>query len=470
MLKKLILTTILTSTLVGILQAQKAYQLKFEIQNIRDSIIYLGGHYGNKTIVVDTALVSKKSSFEFSGDQPIPGGIYFLISQSKKKLFEFIIDKDQNFRIRTDTTDFIGHAMLKASEENSLFFEYVKTTEIFHDSVQDINTKLKEKDLSVDSIKLLRSKLDHINQQVGSLKEEFIENNPEHVLSLIFKTLKRPEIPEEISGNTREARKAQYQYYKSHYWSDIEVSDPRIIRTPVFYEKLNTYFEKVVAQHADSLIIEIDQVITLAYTSSVMFNYLIWFFVEKYDQEEIMGLDKVFLHIADRYFKADDRVETSASVKEQIINRAEKIRPLIIGSPAPNLILLDTNNNFTSFLGIQSEFTIIFFWDHDCGVCKQEVSKLRSIKDTTKIDLQIFAVCTDTNLVQWKKFITEHDLKWVHVNGTRSITQDYHDLYDVYATPLIYVLNREKQIIAKKIAAKQLYPFLKHYIRKYKLN
>jgi len=44
----------------------------------------------------------------------------------------------------------------------------------------------------------------------------------------------------------------------------------------------------------------------------------------------------------------------------------------------------------------------------------------------------------------------------VNVNGTRSITANFHDLYDIYGTPVIYVLDNKKNIIAKRITAEQL--------------
>jgi hypothetical protein len=98
---------------------------------------------------------------------------------------------------------------------------------------------------------------------------------------------------------------------------------------------------------------------------------------------------------------------------------------------------------------------------------KRSKKKLKALQDSLVFDVQIFAICTDTNLTSWKNKIKDYKIEnWANANGTRSITQDYHKLYDVYATPLIYILNKKREIIAKKISAKQIEQFLKHYSTK----
>jgi len=75
----------------------------------------------------------------------------------------------------------------------------------------------------------------------------------------------------------------------------------------------------------------------------------------------------------------------------------------------------------------------------------------------------VFAVNTDTSLEKWKKYIVDNDLKWINVNGTRSISPDYHQLYDIRTTPTLFLLDEKKRIIAKRLKTEQLIPFLENY-------
>jgi peroxiredoxin len=464
--KKLIILQALFILFLGATAQHSGHSITFEIKGLQDTALFMGSHYGNKSLIIDTTKhLNKKYTFE--GQNTLTPGVYFLFSGDKKKLIEFIVDEDQTFKLKTDTLYKVKPNDIKGSDENKLFFEYVEFTEKMHHKATSINNKINQGPLPDDSLDHYKSNLKNISKEVADYKNNFETQNPDHILSLIFATLKQPTIPEDLDPKDENFQKLQYHYYKSNYWTNINLSDPRLLRTPVFYNKLSTYFDKVVPQHPDSIIKEMDLVMLKTDTSDLMLNYLAWYFVEKFDQEEVMGMDKVFVHLANTYFNDSTRVLTTESVLKKIRDRATVLTPLLIGKAAPNLILYDTANNFTSFHNLESEYIVLFFWDYNCGVCKKEVKKLKALQDSLVFDVQIFAICTDTNLTSWKNKIKDYKIEnWANANGTRSITQDYHKLYDVYATPLIYILNKKREIIAKKISAKQIEQFLKHYSTK----
>ena len=79
--------------------------------------------------------------------------------------------------------------------------------------------------------------------------------------------------------------------------------------------------------------------------------------------------------------------------------------------------------------------------------------------------MDVFAVCSDTSMIKWKTAIKKRSMNWINVDGPRTLTGDYHELYDISTTPVIYFLNSRKEIIAKHLEADQLAVFLKNYIR-----
>ena len=465
MIKKLFFTAIVCFSNFALISQNNNYSLHFKVNGLMDTVVYLAGYYGDRNTVVDTAY-PKQGKFEFEGKNELPGGIYFLVDQDKSKLFEFIVDRDQNFTIKTDTISFIHNLKIRGSNENELFFNYVQLSESLHQHAGEIRRKM-QAEAAESERNNYNNTLKEINDSINQFKQQFVVNHPDHLMTLIFNALQQPDIPDTLDQSNPDFKRIQYQLYKNNYWNNVPLHDPRIIRTPVFQNKLKTFFDKIVYQHPDSLTNEIDRVLAKTDTSDIVFNYLIWHFIEQYDQEEVMGMDKIFVHLAKTYFGDSTRVITSESILNKIRKRADQIAPLLIGEPAPNMILLDTNDRFYSFYNIESDFIILFFYDFDCGVCKQEIRILKPLIDTIPLNVEVFAVCTDTNLKKWRKKIYEYDISdWANVNATRSITENYHDLYDVYATPMIYVLNRKREIIAKKIAVNQLYQFLIHYNRK----
>jgi len=105
----------------------------------------------------------------------------------------------------------------------------------------------------------------------------------------------------------------------------------------------------------------------------------------------------------------------------------------------------------------------VIFWSSTCGECQREVKTLDDFYKTTALDLKIYGVNTDTAFSSWKNYISGKELHWINVNGNLSLTRDYHDLYDIYSTPVIYILDEKKRIIAKRLAAENIPAFYNRY-------
>ena len=56
-------------------------------------------------------------------------------------------------------------------------------------------------------------------------------------------------------------------------------------------------------------------------------------------------------------------------------------------------------------------------------------------------------------------------MNWINVDGPRTLTGDYHDQYDIISTPVIYLLNEKKEIIAKRLPADKVEGFIENYIK-----
>jgi thiol-disulfide isomerase/thioredoxin len=280
--------------------------------------------------------------------------------------------------------------------------------------------------------------------------------------------MKEPEVPEiPILANGRKDSTFAYRYFKTHFWDGTDFTDDRLLRTPIFHNKLKKYFDQVLIQKPDTIIKEVDYYIELTRPNAEMFKYMVWFATNHYETSEVMGFDKIFVHVIDRYYVTGQASWTNKTVLENLIKKANKLKPILIGEKAPNMIMLDTNNQLVSMHNLKADYLILLFWDPDCGHCEQEIPKLKKFYDEykEKYNLEIFSVCSDTSLVKWKKSIIKRNMNWINVDGPRTLTGDYHEQYDIITSPVIYILNRKKEIIAKRLAVDQIPQFLKNYIQ-----
>jgi peroxiredoxin len=446
---------------------QESYSIKFRIKGLKDTTCLLAYYYSNGTYIKDTLKVDGSGRCTYKSPADLPRGLYALVI-TDKNYFDFVVNNDHRFSMETTAADPASHMVIKGSPENDLFYDYLKVSREKYDQIQVYEKKLKLVADQKDSSAYYGNKMDDINKELIAYKLGIVKKFPDSFVSIMINTMKEPDIPEiPLLPNGRKDSTFAYRYYKSHFWDDCDFADDRMIRTPVFHNKLKKYFDNVLIQDPDTIIRETDALIAKGRSNEEMFKYLIWFTTYHYESSEIMGFDEVFVHIVDTYYVTGQTTWITKDINDKIIKKANKIRPVLIGEVAPNMVMRDTSNQWVALHNIKANYLMILFWDPDCGHCEKEIPVIREFfnKNREKYGMEIFAVCSDTSQVKWKKTIRKREMNWINVDGPRALTRDYHELYDIISTPVIYLLDDQKRIIAKRLAADKISTFLENYTK-----
>lgn len=478
--------------------SQNGYDIKVNFKGCKDSMVYLVKYTWDQQYLVDTCKKLKNGQIQFKGKKDLDKGVYVLVSQSNSIYFDFFINENQKFSISTDISDVVNSLKVTANKENEEFFKYIKfitnkNQDFGKVSAQTIG-KTKE-----DSSKFMNEKIKELNIDVKKFDSDFMTKNKNTYLYdvLNLKTEKEPiEIPKAKNG--RPDSIFQYYYYKNHFFDGINFKDERIIRTPFFDDRVKKYFDNVILQHPDTLNKEIDFVLGKCEENNLVYNLLIGYFTYKFEQSKIMGFDKVFVHLADKYILPgrSSSVYSEETVKK-IRERVDIMRNLLLDSKVSDLLMIDSiygkqvrkmgfdtasssksitdlyyknleklTPMFKSLYSVNAKYTILIFWAVDCGHCKTEIpilnTGLKSLKG--KIDVKVYAVQTKDELFNdWKKFIVENKLNDfvnvfdpIHLNNLK-------ERFDIYSTPVIYILDRDKKIKAKRLSADQVVDLLKNF-------
>ena len=425
--------------------------IKIKLPEVNQENYYLARYYGDKFQMVDTALIKSDSIVQFVQPEIYPEGIYLLVDQSKTRLLEFLIADDQTFTLEIPNNH-NKQLSCSGSINTCLFMEQMNYTNLIYSQIKLLEDN--QDDLA---------KKDSLLNLLATYQDSIKTNYSDSFVAKILSAMEEIKIPDSIATDQRKA----YYYYKSNYWNKFDLSDDRFLRSPLLNTKIKQYFEQLVPQQADSIIKEVDFLIGQTKDNNTMRDYLIWYFTDQYQNPKIMGLDKVFVHLADSYFAHLEIANASPSVKQKIMERADQLRRLTLGSPAPDLWLVDTTDVFVSFKSIELPYVVLFFWDHDCGVCKKELKTLQELYVAQNRNFEIYGIAVNADFNAWEAYLRKNDLPWINVNGMKSMTPDFHDLYDIYGTPVIYVLDPERKIIAKRIKADQI-PMVIEYDQKFR--
>ena len=444
--------------------AQEGYNISFEIEGLRDTTTYLGYYYGEGTYLKDTALIDHTGKFSFKGNNKLPAGVYFVVL-NKTRLFDFIVNKNQRFKITASQEDYLKHLKSIDEKENEVFFNHMRFMLKNNESVQPYLSILKDSTARDSDKRQAQASVEEIDNLVQNHQHVLVERHPD-LLAAKYIMAQRPlTVPEEIRLATDKEK--TLQYYKDHFWDGFDLSDDAFLRypQPIYRQKVEDYLGNLFVQHPDTLLEAINLLISAAKENPETYKYLVWNLVLNYQQPKIMGLDAIFVALYDQFF-ANGEMDYWANdqLKENLKKRADQLRSSLIGRQAPNLIIQDLDKKPRSLESIESKYTVIYFYDPDCGFCKKETPKLRDFSNKTTLDVSIYAVCADSSLTKMTTYIEEMKIDhWINVNGPRTYTQHYKNIYDADTTPTIYLLDERKKIIAKKIAAGKIQEFLNNH-------
>jgi len=451
-------------SLLLIAQEKQSYKIDLKIKGLEDSVLYLANYYGDKTYLVDTAYRKGKYNYVFEDKKNLDGGIYIVIGQEKNSIFDFLIADSQELKFDSDMDNLVEKMKVKGSNENALFFDYLAYSNLVFIELKAYQLRLKSLPKQNDSVQIIQEKIQNLNQDILDYKEDIIEAYPDTFISHFFLAMKSP-VAEQLKSTNRQDSINAFRYFKKHYWDYFNFDDDRLIRTPIFHSKLEYYFNVMAHPTPDSLILEIDDFLGRVPEKSELFKHSLWHLTLKFDQSNMMGYDAILVHLTDNYYSKGKAPWLNIDVLNNLLTEADRRRNSLIGKQAPNLVMQSLDLNTISLYSIDKEYIIIYFWDPKCGHCKEETPKLSQFykQNAKKYDLEVFSVCADTNMQQMKTYISDNKLDWINVNGTRSYTYDFHELYNMYSIPFIFVLDKNKTIIAKQINSDQLADFIKDY-------
>ena len=473
--------------------AQMGYEIIVNLKNSKDSIAYLTFYQFDKMFIKDTCIFVKNGKIIFKGKTKLNTGIYSVVSQQKSIYFYFFVEEqNQKLEFKNDKEpENIQGLYALNSPSQSNFIDYLKF--VSNQNINFINYKnsvfLKDKK---DTL-LLVEKQKEIEKEIANYEKDFYTKNKSTFIGDVV-NFKIEKILENIpnASNGRSDSLMVYTYYKKHYWDNVNFKANETMKNPFFYNKLKKYFETVIVQNPDSISVEIDRIMEKTEKGSDLKKTLLAHFINYYETSKIMGFDKVFVHLSDAYLKKGEGagIYKDESVIDSIIKRADLLKPLLVGSVAPELYLIqakdyevinkmgfnnvkdstdvtnkyyanvdEINKMFLTLQSVTSDYIILVFWDVDCGHCQTEIPKLLKVhNDLIKQgkDVKVISVYTMHDGEKFFNYSIKNGLtNWINVYDGVYIN-NLITKYDVYSTPVIYILDSKKKILAKKIGVEQV--------------
>jgi len=443
-------------------QAKDGHKIEIKIKDYDAEYCFLTGYYGNKKYIIkDTLFRSKKGLYVIQGDEPLATGLYAILLPPQNLPFELMISSkdDQHFSIESDTTDLIKNLKIKGSDENSAFYDYLKFTgekrleisALQKEGASEADEKKKEK--IVDKVSALKAAIDQY-------QNDYISKHKGWLSASMLKASVDVKVPDPDEKMTEEEEsKYRMYYYRNHYFDNLDFSDDRLLRSPVYFNKIDFFLNKLTYQIPDSLNKSVDYILEKARANDKLYRYTVFEMVSRYGNSKVVGMDAVFVHIVEKYVQGQTFEDIDEDNVAKIIKTAREFKPLLIGKKAPDITMQTLDGQDIKLYDMDADYTVLYIWDPKCGHCKKMAPKMVEFYENYKDKgVEVFAICTkDKEKEQCMEFIESKNFgAFTNVLAMTNQQLYYRLRYRIKTTPIIYVLDKDKTIKMKNIGAQHL--------------
>ena len=242
----------------------------------------------------------------------------------------------------------------------------------------------------------------------------------------------------------------QREYLSTHFWDNLPWDETTIritadvIRRP-YYEYLGIINETGFAKAEKHLK-------DLAYKSSSSTSYIAESFLLLFDESlnnpnSPLRHEKLYQTVIDEYIK---NLPDTSSTKGKLQWERELLIKNRVGEISENFSILFTDGSISSLHSINSDYTLIFFFEPECNACKESIvyAENSQILLDFKSKNRILAIYTGHNFQAYEQAAITFPDDW-RVGRDLNNMISYDRLYDRRASPSIYLLDNKKNVLMK---------------------
>ena len=387
----------------------------------------------SKLNYIDNARLKNDGSFELKLDASATPGMYRLIYALPEDDNNFDIiyngkeDIEFTFNIETGV-------VYQSSLENKLLSSYIHSMSLVQQSLNNYFSKgNQDKEALAAIFKTQKETQENFEEAAkGTIALNFIKANRFYI----------PEKEEDI--------KTYMNNIETHFFDHVDFNNEVLQSSNFFNERMFNY---VLSMSHSGL----DQKENYKRNTDVFYNAMnsapeslkeallsdLWQYMGDEGHEEVAN------YIADNYLMAIAKAQNN----EELVTKLTVFKNISLGHKAPDFSF-EVEENGTKETKKLSELQladnyIVVFWSSTCSHCLEQIPQLDAfVKTQAPGKLKVVALGMENIEGPWKRAIKDLP-DFIHVYADGKWENPIGDAYGVTATPTYFILNKDKEIIAR---------------------
>jgi len=424
------------------------------IENAEAGHVRLASYYGDRFTVIDS-METSTGFFYFVLPEDAGPGIYRLIFAERRgevlrqnSMAEFIYNKE-NLEIYVTSSEGGPVPYFENSEENQVYREFMDFELAYEAELMDLYGKLSALAEQTEDQGLAVARYNELQKNRTPFMDSLTRVYPDLYAVKIMNAFRSPYVPGEMTHIER------IDTLKQSFFDHAAIDDPSLLAAPVYTYKLIDYLSlykdlSLTREEQEISFMEaVDLIMANVSGDSEIRSFVVEFLLEGF---EMLNMEQVLMHLADNYL--DEACESD--VVELVLSRMEGYKKMAAGEQAPDFVLRDVDGKVHQLAHMDHDWILVVFWSSTCEACRKLMPALdawyRSEKD---LDLEVVAISIDTSASNFEYLHQQIDPQWISFHDPLGWHGKVPSDYMVYATPSLFLLDRQRNILSKPTSFRQ---------------
>ncbi len=241
------------------------------------------------------------------------------------------------------------------------------------------------------------------------------------------------------------------EYMREHYWDKFDFADTTFVNQIDSTKMLTAFAVYATGYIPDSLAYKyMPRLMQRASTSKRMYTYFLMLAEGVlHDPNSPLRNDEKYIPVLESAVQSSWLDEYERMPYEYDLEIARQNR---IGRTANDFTYTLASGRTATLHNIKADYTLIFISNPGCPMCREVKEQITSSPMLQELierkELKVLVIYPDTDLEAWREHLQDYPASWINgYDADQRIEKER--LYDLKAIPALYLLDKQKRVMAK---------------------